>query len=331
MGFRVTSFVWALIFSSIGCFDAPEYQNCVEDSCNVSGDEGRLGANCSEENPCGVDGLVCVDGACAKSCADDSQCAPDQICRAQICAIAECQSPEDCSTPGICESSLEPSCVDGRCEYQRESCEDAPADSCSESDDVFLTYLQTGACNEETGSCEYPFEEQDCPSCDANCLSPCEEVTCVSLNGGCSVGRCEPVPGAPATCVYQSVEDGSQCTRQNGATGTCTDGLCLECVRDEDCDDDNACTSDQCNLERTVASIQTPKSVHRMRTRCARCNSACQQQASANLSHLPPVPHAMTATHALNSIVVMVPVRVLVVSRKFVAVRTNVRFRVWSL
>jgi hypothetical protein len=91
----------------------------------------------------------------------------------------------------------------------------------------------TGGSAEGSGS-ETP------PECTSDDDAVCND------DDACTVDTC--FDGA---CAHVTAEDFTPCDDEAGAAGLCRDGECVvECESDDQCDDDNACTIDTCDVSR---------------------------------------------------------------------------------
>ncbi len=165
--------------------------------------------------------------------------------------LQPCEITADCVDPGPCETLEGTVCATGQCLYGRVRCRDSGPPRCNEADDAFVTLSPTGQCADATGRCVYEvLEVLPCPSCAVRCAAQCEALICEDANGGCQRGRC--VPGQPATCALDKVEDGEPCDG-----GVCLDLQCVRCATDANCEDGNPCTRDSC-LEGACVNAITP-------------------------------------------------------------------------
>jgi hypothetical protein len=243
---RRFAFLLAISTVSGACFEAPEYKDLLCDTSNV----------CPDDYVCGP------DGRCHEPCDRDEDCSQlAQTCREGMCSalvIEPCLTAGDCTTPANCQTLEGVECIDGNCKYGRQICETPPPPQCVANDTIFRTYGSAGMCFAETGSCEYPPTDTECPGCTERCLAPCLAMTCPPENGGCSAGRCVPVPleqGGGAGCEYNPIPDGMPCTLESGE-GICLGGNCVECDENADCNDGEVCTSDSCDVA-TGACVYT--------------------------------------------------------------------------
>ena len=186
-------------------------------------------------------------------------------------ALALTGCPDNGGTPRICENPAL-SCDDGNacttdscdpvlgCVQERISCNDGDActddvcDPASGCVNAALSCDDGDACTED--SCD---SVTGCSNVDIS--ASCNDVT------ACTTDRCVPATG----CVNEAVEcdDGNECTNDScnavagcasrsvpngtpcdGGRGECMRGVCepLDCFVDADCDDDDACTADSCDL-----------------------------------------------------------------------------------
>lgn len=237
------------------------------------------GLKCSTERPCPF-GYACgTDDRCHEMCTDDTGCLdPNERCLGGMCSskdclapdgcsstldpqmpeeevpeevVPECETPADCTAPGPCQIADDALCRSGECVYRSRPCVEPPDAECLDGDSLYRTYSQFGVCNPDTDQCEYTAMDLDCPACQTTCLEPCIDVTCQETNGGCrEAGYCVPGdPGQPPRCSYVDSAEGASCTLGDDLTpGVCRSGNCVQCLDDADCNDDNVCTADQCDV-----------------------------------------------------------------------------------
>jgi len=164
--------------------------------------------NCDDADACTVD-----------SCDPTIGCVNDTV---------ECDDGNECTTDSCAAAS---GCVNAPVD-----CDDSNACTADSCDAVF------GCVNTDVSK-----ECNDGDACTAdscNTVSGCvnEPVECDDGNE-CTTESCDRVSG----CASRPAADGTSCDR---GRGQCVGGVCEpnDCFKDEDCDDDDACTMDQCNL-----------------------------------------------------------------------------------
>jgi hypothetical protein len=235
------------------------------------------GRACSSLSPC-PEGFVCtLDATCQRTCEVQRDCPEGSSCVASVCRpdalpdgganppITDAGGPldrgatadsgaDDRGTPGLdadlfADATASPDAEPSADAAPPCNCTTPPPSECVQQDSVFRSYSMIGTCD-QSGACQYASNDLSCPGCQATCLDPCGNVRCDQNNGGCrSAGFCMPGPlGQPASCSYTLTPDGTACTRPGGGAGFCVVGDCVECVRDQDCADANACTADRCDL-----------------------------------------------------------------------------------
>ena len=171
---------------------------------------------------CGNPDLVCDDSsACTEDscdpvlgCVNDPiSCTDANACTAESCdpAIGCVSTPVSCNDGNLCTSDECDSVIGCINTDISASCDDGSA-------------CTVDSCNPALG----------CVNALINCDdgNPCTADSCRSATG------CRSLP----------VADGAPC---NAGLGQCLAGICepVDCFDDQGCDDSNACTADQCNLE----------------------------------------------------------------------------------
>jgi hypothetical protein len=241
----------ALAATLLGCVGTPAYENRICDrggTCPAGyacGEDFRCHSACTINADCKGDAPLCVNGMCTSS---------------TMSPATACRSDRDCASPGLCEvldSNARCERSTGRCLYAPKVCRTPPSAQCLMNDSLYRTFASEGQCRPESGQCTYAQIDTSCPSCQANCLTPCLGVVCNDLNGGCKRdGHCvAPDPHMPGTmprCAYTDAPDHATCTVTATGTqpiqrGTCSSGTCLECTNDADCEDQDPCTKDGCD------------------------------------------------------------------------------------
>jgi len=138
----------AVAYSDVGICDAdgvcdylPQEIDCTPDNCVDGACPGDpcLGVDCSvPPGPCFAPG-TCTDGSCTFPYADDEPCNDENPC-----------TDTDICDSGVCSGTLL-------------VCNDPPPDICLDTTSLQDYHLQ-GACNQQDGLCEYPWEEVTCGS-----------------------------------------------------------------------------------------------------------------------------------------------------------------------
>ena len=213
---------------------------------------------CDDSNVCTVDAcdrdLGCVHTPRGGTCDDGNRCTRNDQCSEGVCRpgasddCGACTLDADCSLGddlNACNGAIR--CAAGRCVLglgTLVTCPATGADSCT----VASCDAATGACGAVPAEAGAPCDDADeCTRGDActaagACLgatlgcddgNPCTEDTCDALLG------CRHAPVAPGTAC----EDGNACT----TVDTCVAGVCGGGVP-VDCDDDNPCTTDLCDV-----------------------------------------------------------------------------------
>ncbi len=229
---------------------------------------------CQTDADCGDDGLWCngvhrcEDGACVF---EETDCGDDDICTQDLCDedADRCEHPPVEEPPGLEGPEGHASCTDG---------EDNDCDTLTDGEDPdCLACRNDGECDDgnectsdrcESGECDnQPLADGtycgDSPWCEGEYL--CRNVACAFEERDCSDGD----PCTQDVCN----EDDDRCEHpwvseapgpENLAAGdTCTDGLdndcdtlididdpeCRPCQDNAECNDDNDCTTDTCEID----------------------------------------------------------------------------------
>ena len=197
-----------------------------------------------------ADGYVDASGEClaedGSECEDDDGC-ENGHCVSGVCCASACDEPPQCT---VAEGAT---CEDGStCEYAADDdgieCDDD--NICTESD-----ICEEGECVGDgsevptTTSCGDPdactSEGYTCAgNARGDCL-PINPIDCSGEGDACNEPVCDPVDG----CAAMPVEDGTACDDGDGCTegDACSAGVC-EDGEPKDCDDENPCTDDSCNV-----------------------------------------------------------------------------------
>jgi len=213
-------------------------------------------------------------------CSTDEDCDDDDVCTADSCREGTCEYvPQE----GSCNDGLfctqTDRCIKGRCEGSGTPC---PGQRCHEARDTCVACLVNADCDDGLfcngaerctgmGTC-IPGPEP-CfagPICDEE-LDRCLEC---DSNADCSDGDvCTTDSCVEGLCVHGPAPNGIACNDRLFCTviDACADGacigtgdrcpgrachedrdVCVECLVDADCDDDNVCTFEGCNLMTSV-------------------------------------------------------------------------------
>ncbi len=158
----------------------------------------------------------------------DNLCNDSNSCTTETCNESQGCVPEAVTDGTLCTTtdSVSGTCMAGQCISdcaQDNDCDDGL--DCTED-----------RCDTNVGQCRYTPVDTYC-----NDSNSCTTETCDILQG----------------CLFQNVSDGMICTTTDNAGGTCQTGQCVsECANDNDCNDDVACTVDQCDITRGACSHQ---------------------------------------------------------------------------
>ena len=266
-----TLFAWSfislacplLLLTAAGCGgggdEGPDDFDAFVAKCDTEADCVAVIADTSFDPLCTV--AICLDGACTftgsgrdgDTCDDGDLCTIDDACVNRLCSGDEidCDDEDFCTKDG-CDGEA------GACAYTVAAfniCNDGIA--CTHDD----------RCDQQGGCAGEPGEDCGCAT-DADCvadasLDKCagsyrclEDFTCgvdtadavtcdPALDTACTMGVCDPVSG---DCGQEPRNDGTVCSSDDDpcvAEGLCAQGSCVGSVF-VDCDDGNACTSDEC-------------------------------------------------------------------------------------
>jgi len=200
------------IATSIGCGN-PETEGIAYMICNLL------------NSAFSVVGCEAINPPTEPECDNDDDCGDYEVCLAQLCEPVECKRDDQCDEHELCNASY-------KCEWR--SC-----DNDGECPD--------GVCI--SGYCEDCREDDDCSEGEM-----CETKQCVPF--ACSVdGDCPQPPESDYrfVCVSESCEPdptdcrgpGLSCQEPNPACDP-SDGTCVECVIDDDCDEGFECVENAC-------------------------------------------------------------------------------------
>ncbi|MGB0714419.1 MAG: hypothetical protein ACPGXK_00980 [Phycisphaerae bacterium] len=235
---------------SNGCFyeeqDCSDFNECTDDEC-VDGECMYVNntAPCNDNDPCTIDD-ICGNGSCNGApvvCPGNQTCDPaDGVCK-------ECITDQDCDDGNPCTNDT---CDNNACvsTNNMDACDDG--DNCTENDicaggacagtDVVCNAGEV--CDPADGVCKECLGDGDCNDDNLCTDDTCESGTCVFTN---NTEVCDDADN----CTENDVCAGGSCAGTDivcnpGATCDPADGICKECVVDEDCTDGNVCTDDAC-------------------------------------------------------------------------------------
>ena len=221
----------------------------------AEGPEGDASCHNGLDDDC--DSIIDEADPNCQSCSEDDQCDDGNDCTNDTCDSGDCQN-QPAENGLVCDDELSCTQVDtchgGICSGDPVDCSWL-TDSCN-----------TGVCQESTGLClPQPITDG----------TPCEDGSFCTTSDNCNQGVCS---GASRDC-----DDGDACTLdacdevlnackhtlfniadaegpiddptcQNGVDDDCDglidleDGNCVACLIDTDCEDNNPCTDDVCNI-----------------------------------------------------------------------------------
>ena len=257
--------------------------SCTDDVCNAGAcTHPTTQGQCYIDGACFADGTTSPDNAClycdtvfnsgawrnmvnGTACDDGDACTQTDTCFGGACTGSDpvtCAAPDQCHTAGTCNAET------GACEYPnaqngtacddgspcttQDACSDGLCDGAAVVCDSPDQCQAAGACNENTGVCEYP---------DAQNGTACDDGNAATQNDTCQNGQCL---GENCTCTGVTPccdgcfpinnggvcgADGHTCTADICDDGQCTHevspGSCLiqgECYSDGASNPDNECT-----------------------------------------------------------------------------------------
>jgi hypothetical protein len=239
--------------NSIGCTGGCKEGHCAYPPLAGKCPECQAATDCEDGNSCTDD--VCILGICIVStspagaaCDDGDPCTELDSCVAGTCVSlspsscpVECETDDDCKADSelapndtdftLLEQTCAAACVDNVCLY--EDFKNECAEGCKLENACF-----SGAKCVSSGCgqiCQFQYKE-DCATCDTDDL--CDDGNpCTSDK--CNDGVCEHESTEADVC-----EEGNACN----APSVCTDGVCVPGVDIVNCDDNNPCTVDACDV-----------------------------------------------------------------------------------
>jgi hypothetical protein len=248
--------VLLLIGGAAGCASEDATQTVEPEA------RGQRGETCMARNDCS-EGLACISGVCskndfdvlvsAKHC-DQIDCSADADC----CGGKPLEAPAKCANRDvICNTPSLPNCVSASCTSDG-TCGDGTCTpgtcatwggSCTDAGDCTDTCVDM-VCTKSLISCTLPTDCGGAYACSGrfcDCTNPlydpfdpiCSDPECVDV---CTL-RCRD-----ERCVADtSCEADAECF-PFGLT-ICNDGLCVECLENEDCNEDlgETCISNRCD------------------------------------------------------------------------------------
>jgi len=241
--------------------DCEDNDPCTKDVCLEGGcaNQSILGCeSCKEDDDCSdgdgctqdecndqiclhvpIGGEDCVDCEGTGECDDGNECTYDHCLDEGYCEFTcqcdiSCIADEDCVTgnpcvPALCELTMGSGyCTATECVDHPKDCDDG--DECTKD-----------SCDPETGECLHE-EATGCGSCDND--NDCDD------EDPCTTDECA---GDPGKCIHgkMNCDDGDDCTTDFclSSTGCQHLDICFHCETDEQCEDENLCTVDWCDLE----------------------------------------------------------------------------------
>ncbi len=278
-----------------GCDDKDA---CTDDACTT-------GLCDHAPTKCPNNGVCCPGTGCAECC-EDANCNDNDPCTKDVCSAGKCQHPGLCAAPLLCCASADKtsatcgsccsaarcddsvpctkdSCTQGTCSHTADSTQcgsNSVCDpvngcqvtaQCSRDTDCVGSACQTGSC--VGGKCSFNPCAGNMKCCADGCKACCGDADCNNDNIACTVDTCNG-----GVCSHKA--DNSQCP---ASAPTCdpSNGGCIQCTTDAQCNDKNDCTTDTCDLSTHTckyANTGCGKGLLCCGTTCAACctNSDCQ-------------------------------------------------------
>ena len=215
--------------------------NCINNACRYGAPPGC----CDHDLECPYT-WVCLDNACVE-CLSDSDCPDFNPCTSDTCG-------ED----SVCiHTQIEGCCnTDSECEDQNACTEDRCVELACELTDISATCDTGNPCTDDIcdalQGCASTLNEAECDDGDpctlgdvcsgGGCVSGLEKLICADENP-CTDEACVLGEGCVFTDNFNTCDDANICTLGD----TCLDGLCAGPLA-LDCDDNNPCTVDTCDV-----------------------------------------------------------------------------------
>ena len=239
-----------------GCDE--ELNTCTETLVPKPGAEGPAGhANCSNGADDDCDRAVDLDDTDCRECTSDTDCDDDNECTDDSCQSGECrntavQDGTGCDDEKWCTEEDE--CNAGLCGG-------TPRDCSSEADEC-----HDGVCDEDGRACVAEQKNDGTPCNDGLFCTVNDECNAGVCGGStrdcqdddiCTAGTCDdeidecvqtlvPNPGAEGPPGHGSCQGGDD--EDCDGKVDLEDEDCYECQADAECNDDNPCTDDTCDL-----------------------------------------------------------------------------------
>ena len=222
-----------------GTPDCDDGNVCSKDTCEP--DTGcthiAIPGACDDGNPCTINDQ-CDNGECGSGpqvdCDDGNSCTDDACSEQGLCVHAA--NDAACDDGNAC--TIGDHCADGKCgNGGLENCNDQ--DVCT-----------TDSCDPANGCVhllnEAPCDDQDiCTTGDHCQLGDCAGSGSLTCNDGnlCTDDACDPESGCTFIPNVAPCSDGNACT----TVDLCDGGACFG-SQSPDCDDQNVCTNDSCDI-----------------------------------------------------------------------------------
>ncbi len=224
--------------------------DCTEDSCVEN--EQRCehtpqDSECDDDNPCTAPDVCDLQEDCQTTVLQDGTTCDIDPTKVETCQQGECvpncvehidcDDGQDCTTD-TCNSS-------GVCEYQRND------DLCNEGrafcDPIYECKPFTGCVAGDPPDCndDIACTIDECDTQQQACVHTPDDTACDD-GKVCTVDSCDDVDD----CQHDPVADDTPCDVDPTRVESCQNGLCVaDCLEDEDCDDEQECTTDSCSAQ----------------------------------------------------------------------------------
>lgn len=225
--------------------DCDDSNPCTSDLCNASACSNPPapdGTACSDGDACnGAE--TCLTGSCspgtAPNCDDNNVCTSDSCEAGTGCVHSPLLDGTACPNGTLCDGAE--ACLAGICVAGTVlGCDDGnpcTTDNCLALSGCEHTPVANGTSCTDNNACN-GAETCQAGTCTAGAPPDCDD------NNACSTDSCNPASG----CAHGFLANGTQCGNNSVCDGleTCQGGSCAT-APPLNCDDNNACTVDDCN------------------------------------------------------------------------------------
>ncbi len=237
------------VLNPLSVVTCPAGNDCLWYECEPSSGDCLSHFNdnddpCDDGNLCSVNDR-CLDGQCKGdlgACNDDNICTND-LCDPQdgcshVFNTVDCDDGDECTGPD--------KCVEGECTTSPFDCNDGndcTQDSCDSAEGCQFVPV-SGECNDGN---ECTINDTCTNGVCAGVVEPCDD------DNVCTTDTCNPIAGCAFTPNNELCDDNNVCTLGDHCVG----GYCVAGAMMFDCNDDNQCTLDSCELD-TGECVNTP-------------------------------------------------------------------------